>query len=109
MLSLSCHRNTKGNTMETKVTTDSLVKEPLKVDLAELMGGLNYLLADLATEEVDREIENVWLEHYEDLSWEDFAKVMEDKLGIYGVDPYGITDWQAAIQDRKSTRLNSSH
>lgn len=85
--------------METKVTTDSLVKEPLKVDLAELMGGLNYLLEDLATEEVDREIENVWLEHYEDLSWDDFRQVLDDKLGIYGVDPYGITDWQAAIRE----------
>ena len=36
--------------METKVTAESLVKEPLKVDLAELMGGLNYLLSDMATE-----------------------------------------------------------
>lgn len=84
--------------METKVTAESLVKEPLKVDLAELMGGLNYLLSDMATEEVDLSIENVWCEHYEDLPWEDFAKVMESKLGIYGVDPYGITDWQAAIR-----------
>lgn len=84
--------------METKVTAESLVNEPLKVDLAELMGGLNYLLSDMATEEVNLSIENVWCEHYEDLSWEDFAKVMEDKLGIYGVDPYGITDWQAAIR-----------
>ena len=85
--------------METKVTTDSLVNAPLKVDLSELMGSLNYLISDLAEQEVDLSIENIWCEHYEDLSWEDFAKVMEDKLGIYGVDPYEITDWQAAIRE----------
>lgn len=85
--------------METKVTADSLVNEPLEVDLSELMGNLNYLISDLATEEVDLSIENIWCEHYEDLSWEDFAKVMEDKLGIYGVDPYEITDWQSAIRE----------
>ena len=85
--------------METKVTADSLVKEPLKVDLAELMGGLNYLLSDMATEEVDLSLENVWCEHYEDLSWKEFNQVLKDKLGIYGVDPYEITDWQAAIRE----------
>ena len=84
--------------METKVTAESLVKEPLKVDLAELMGGLNYLLSEMVEQEVDLSIENVWEQYYEDLSWEDFAKVLEDKLGIYGVDPYEITDWQAAIR-----------
>lgn len=93
--------------METKVTAESLVNEPLKVDLAELMGGLNYLLSDMATEEVNLSIENVWCEHYEDLSWEDFAKVMEDKLGIYGVDPYGITDWQAAIRESMPYAIDS--
>lgn len=85
--------------METKVTADSLVSDPLKVDLSELMGDLNYLISDLAEQEVDLSIENVWEQYYEDLSWEDFAKVMEDKLGIYGVDPYEITDWQAAIRE----------
>lgn len=84
--------------METKVTAESLVKEPLKVDLSELMGNLNYLISDMATEEVDLSIENVWCEHYEDLSWKEFNQVLEDKLGIYGVDPYEITDWQAAIR-----------
>ena len=93
--------------METKVTTDSLVNEPLKVDLSELMGGLNYLISDMATEEVDLSIENVWCEHYEDLSWEDFSKVLEDKLGIYGVDPYGITDWQAAIREAMPYAIDS--
>lgn len=93
--------------METKVTAESLVNEPLKVDLAELMGGLNYLLSDMATEEVDLSIENVWCEHYEDLSWEDFAKVLEDKLGIYGVDPYEITDWQAAIREAMPYAIDS--
>lgn len=85
--------------METKVTADSLVNEPLKVDLSELMGSLNYLISDLAEQEVEQSLYNVWDEHYEDLSWEDFAKVLEDKLGIYGVDPYEITDWQAAIRE----------
>lgn len=85
--------------METKVTAESLVKEPLEVNLAELMGNLNYLLSEMVEQEVDRGIEDIWLEHYEDLKWEDFAKVMESKLGIYGVDPYGITDWKAAIRE----------
>ena len=93
--------------METKVTTDSLVKEPLKVDLAELMGGLNYLLSDMATEEIDLSIENVWCEHYEDLSWKEFNQVLEDKLGIYGVDPYEITDWQAAIREAMPYAIDS--
>lgn len=93
--------------METKVTAESLVKEPLKVDLAELMGGLNYLLSDMATEEIDLSIENVWCEHYEDLKWEDFAKVLDDKLGIYGVDPYEITDWQAAIREAMPYAIDS--
>lgn len=93
--------------METKVTTDSLVNEPLKVDLAELMGGLNYLLSDMATEEIDLSIENVWCEHYEDLSWKEFNQVLEDKLGIYGVDPYEITDWQAAIREAMPYAIDS--
>lgn len=92
--------------METKVTADNLAKE-LEVDLADLMGGLNYLLSEMSEEEVDLGIENVWLEHYEDLSWEDFAKVMEDKLGIYGVNPYGITDWQAAIREAMPYAIES--
>lgn len=93
--------------METKVTAESLVKEPLKVDLAELMGGLNYLLSDMATEEIDLSIENVWCEHYEDLSWKEFNQVLEDKLGIYGVDPYEITDWQAAIREAMPYAIDS--
>ena len=84
--------------METKVTAEALV-EDLEVGLSEVMGNLNYLLEDMATEEVDREIENVWEQYYEDLSWDDFRKVLDDKLGIYGVDPYEITDWQAAIRE----------
>lgn len=93
--------------METKVTADSLVNEPLKVDLSELMGDLNYLISDMATEEVDLSIENVWLEHYEDLSWDDFRQVLDDKLGIYGVDPYEITDWQAAIREAMPYAIDS--
>lgn len=93
--------------METKVTTDSLVNEPLKVDLAELMGGLNYLLSDMAIEEIDLSIENVWCEHYEDLSWKEFNQVLEDKLGIYGVNPYEITDWQAAIRGAMPYAIDS--
>lgn len=93
--------------MATKVTATSLVQEPLKVDLSELMGDLNYLISDMATEEVDLSIENVWLEHYEDLSWDDFRKVLDDKLGIYGVDPYEITDWQAAIREAMPYAIDS--
>lgn len=84
--------------METKVTAEALV-EDLEVGLSEVMGNLNYLLEDMATEEVGLEIENVWEEYYPDLSWDDFRKVLDDKLGIYGVDPYEITDWQAAIRE----------
>lgn len=93
--------------METKVTTDSLVKEPLKVDLAELMGGLNYLLSDIAEQEVELSLEDVWCEHYADLSRKEFNQVLESKLGIYGVNPYGITDWQAAIRGAMPYAIDS--
>ena len=65
------------------------------------------MLSDMATEEIDLSIENVWCEHYEDLSWKEFNQVLEDKLGIYGVDPYEITDWQAAIREAMPYAIDS--